>query len=103
MRTFMKSTPQSTRPVSLTALIFILCGLSVSGAVSADAGSRVVLNGHISGAVASARALGRESANRTISFAITLPLRNQSELQNLLRGLYDPNDPRYGLYLTPEQ
>lgn len=37
-----------------------------------------------------------------ISLVFALPLRNLSELDDLLNHLYDPNDPQYGHYLTPK-
>lgn len=60
-----------------------------------------ILPGHIPNAVRSARLLGRCAATEPVSLAIALPVRNQSELNNLLGRLYDPTDPLYGAYLTP--
>src|SRR5579871_145269 len=64
-------------------------------------GKTVVLAGHLPSALPSARSLDHVQANQPISFAITLPLRRQAELTDLLQRLQDPNDPQYGQYLTP--
>ncbi len=42
-------------------------------------------------------------SSEPVTLALTLPLRRQAELADLLRGLSDPADPRYGQFLTPEQ
>ncbi len=67
-----------------------------------DAGA-LALPGHVPAAVARAQAVSRLDGSRPVSLALTLPLRNQSELSDLLRRLYDPGDPLYGRYLSPEQ
>jgi subtilase family serine protease len=62
------------------------------------------LAGHVPYAVlAHSRLLGRVDAAQTIGLALTLPLRNQPDLDDLLTRLYTPGDPLYGQYLTPEQ
>jgi subtilase family serine protease len=43
------------------------------------------------------------SKNQRMSLAIILPLRNQSELTNLLRRLYDPSSPDYRHFLSVAQ
>ena len=42
-------------------------------------------------------------AETEISMVFALPLRNQQELDDLLIRLYDPDDPLYGQYLTPQE
>lgn len=49
------------------------------------------------------KAVGRLPKSQRLSLAITLKLRNQEELQSLLRDLYDPASPIYRHYLTVEQ
>lgn len=61
------------------------------------------LMGHIPRAVSQAQAVSTLEPTRTLPMALTLPLRNQDELADLLRGLTDPNDARYGQYLTPQE
>jgi len=63
----------------------------------------VPLLGHLPVGIARAHPLRQLDANEPIRFAIALPLRNQAALDDLLRRLYDPNDPAYGHFLTPDQ
>jgi len=46
---------------------------------------------------------GSVDPKESVDLALTLPLRNQAQLDALLVRLYDPNDPLYRQYLTPEQ
>ena len=50
-----------------------------------------------------ARSLGPLSATQTLNLVITLPLRNQDQLDQLLQNLYDPTSPSYRQFLTVEQ
>jgi hypothetical protein len=47
--------------------------------------------------------IGRMPASQQLSLAITLPLRNQEQLQTLLQQLEDPTSPNYHQYLTVAQ
>lgn len=86
------------RPGTLSSLI-ILMGTSLS----AQAQAPIRLPGHAPAAVATARALGRVAAQEPIHLALTLPLRDQADLDDLLARLYNPSDPLYGQYLTSAQ
>jgi subtilase family serine protease len=77
-----------------------LTGTSIGGT---SIGGATVLRGHIPGLVAQSQVVGRLDSSQTLSLALTLPLRNQVGLSDLLQRLYDPTDPQYGHYLTPEQ
>ena len=62
------------------------------------------LPGHIpAAALASARKVSALDARQPLSLALTLPLHHQAELDDLLRGLSDPQDPRFGQFLTPDE
>ena len=50
-----------------------------------------------------AKALGELPASQTLRIVITLPLRNQQQLDNLLADLYNPASPSYHHFLTVEQ
>jgi kumamolisin len=64
----------------------------------------VLISGHIpTHALATAKHLGRVAPTERLSLALTLPLRNQAALDDLLKRLYDPNDPLHGKYLTTQQ
>ncbi|MGA2572369.1 MAG: S53 family serine peptidase, partial [Terracidiphilus sp.] len=51
----------------------------------------------------SARPMGRLASGQTMNLVITLPLRNQDQLDQLLKDLYDPASPSYRQFLTVEQ
>lgn len=51
----------------------------------------------------SARPMGHLATNQTLNLAITLPLRNEDQLDQLLGELYDPSSPNYRHFLTVEQ
>ena len=46
---------------------------------------------------------GRLAASQSLHLVITLPLRNEDQLDQLLRDLYDPSSPSYRQFLTVEQ
>ncbi|GFO67347.1 hypothetical protein GMLC_09260 [Geomonas limicola] len=72
--------------------------------VLASQGSMHRLHDHVpSNALAKARWLSRMPAASEVSLVFSLPLRNQQELDQLLKHLYDPNDPQHGKYLTPQE
>ncbi|MGI4789101.1 MAG: protease pro-enzyme activation domain-containing protein [Janthinobacterium lividum] len=77
-------------------------GASQSAAVQNTVGPR--LAGHVPTAVvAHSHLLGRVVSTETIGLALTLPLRNQAALSDLLTRLYTPGDPLYGQYLTSDE
>jgi kumamolisin len=59
-------------------------------------------NARVRAALAASTLLGPQDANATTQLALVLPLRNQAQLKDLLHRLYDPTDPLYGHYLTPQ-
>jgi subtilase family serine protease len=61
------------------------------------------LRGHIPEAAKRLTSIGRENGSDRLKLAFGLPLRNQEELTNLLREIYDPTSPNYHHYLTPEE
>lgn len=63
------------------------------------------LHQHVPPIVRSGQAdfVGKLPAAQTVDMAITLPLRNQPGLTNLLKDLYDPTSPRYRQFLTVEE
>src|ERR1700733_13345581 len=65
--------------------------------------ARQWLSGHVPAATARLTPLGRLEADRQLSLAVGLPLRNREGLTNLLQRIYDPASPDYHHYLTPAQ
>jgi uncharacterized repeat protein (TIGR01451 family) len=67
------------------------------------AAQRQFLKGHVPAAVNNTLPVGDLPASTRLNLAIGLPLRNRETLTNLLQELYDPADPHYHHYLTPDQ
>ncbi|HET6385052.1 MAG TPA: protease pro-enzyme activation domain-containing protein [Armatimonadota bacterium] len=65
--------------------------------------ARVRLPGYGPNQVAGAHYMGQTDPTQPLQLALTLPLRNQPELHDLIRRLYNPLDPLYGHYLTPDE
>ena len=77
--------------------------LFVSSAPLARSADRQVLQGHVPAAVAESRLVGHLPATTRMNLGIGLPLRNQDQLQVLLREIADPGSPSYRQYLTSAQ
>ncbi|MFZ0732166.1 MAG: S53 family serine peptidase [Candidatus Sulfotelmatobacter sp.] len=70
-------------------------------ASSATAQQRQALQTHL--AVPGAQLVGRLPSTKKLGLAISLPLRNQEQLDSLLQELYDPTSPNYRKFLTAEE
>ena len=78
----------------------------LSGALAIGQGAapgRIILHGHVPAATARLTPNGRLPATHQLHLAIGLPLRNQSELDDLLRQLYDPTSPNFHQFITPPE
>jgi subtilase family serine protease len=73
-------------------------------AISAEA-QRAVMTSHVPEVVASkiAPVVGHLSSQKRLSLAISLPLRNQAELEDLLAQIYDPQSLSYHQYLSVQE
>jgi uncharacterized repeat protein (TIGR01451 family) len=86
----------------LTSFLGALCLLgAVFTGLAAE--PRQFLHGHVPAAVAHLTPLGLLPATNELHLAISLPLRNEDELNKLLQEIYDPASTNYHRYLTPEQ
>jgi len=74
-------------------------------ATPAPAAERQLLPGHVPAAVATfnLQTVDRLPATNRLHLGISLPLRNNEALGQLLKGIYDPASPNFHRYLTPEQ
>lgn len=72
---------------------------------NARAAERQVLRGHVVRAVTELNLLpvGTLASSTNLDLAISLPLRNQEALTNLLQQEYAPTSPQYHHWLTPKQ
>jgi subtilase family serine protease len=66
---------------------------------------RPTMTSHVPEEVASGVAplVGHLAGEGRLSLAISLPLRNQAELDDLLQQLYDPQSPSYHKYLSVQE
>jgi Pro-kumamolisin, activation domain/Domain of unknown function (DUF5011)/Immunoglobulin I-set domain/Cadherin-like domain len=85
------------RKAATWGLGLILC--SALTGLGADT-SRLILPGHVPKAVARLAPTGLFPTTNTLNLAIGLPLRNQKELGELIRQLYDPGSTHYHQYLS---
>jgi subtilase family serine protease len=87
-------------PYILAILAFVSAGGAVCEAQSLTPMTRhvreVTLNGQ-------ARLVGHLPAGQVMRLVLVLPLRNQAELDNFLRGLYDPSSASYRQFLTVDK
>ncbi|MGA7884131.1 MAG: protease pro-enzyme activation domain-containing protein [Acidobacteriaceae bacterium] len=72
---------------------------------TASAQIQTPITHHLRAAVANgqAKVVGHLPANQTLRLVLVLPLRNQTELDNLLQDLYNPSSPSYHHFLTVDQ
>jgi len=87
-----------------TSLLTILAVVSIVNIVC-QAQSRRPSTVHVREAVVSGRApmVGRVPATQSMRLVLVLPLRNQTELESLLKDLYDPSSASYRTFLTVEE
>jgi subtilase family serine protease len=80
-----------------TAALFVMLGTVAQ--------AQTLMTRHVRQATASgeAKLLGTLPATQTMRLTLTLPLRNQAELDEFLKNLYEPGSPSYRQFLTVEQ
>lgn len=83
--------------------LLALAGFSGASSGAQDGSGLLRLPGHVPDARFAARVAGEVAPGEPIPLAVTLPLRHPRELQTLLLRLYDPRDPLYGHFLSPDE
>jgi subtilase family serine protease len=94
------------RKLGITCVAFIFVSISVlSSAFIAQArqNSPYVLTNQTVPLVSHAQLVGKANAQQQLKLSIGLQLRNQQELQTLLREMYTPHSPVYHHFLSPQQ
>jgi subtilase family serine protease len=82
------------------SILFIVLALPYA---AAQADGLTPLTGHVPvGAMARAIHLGREASSEPVQMSVGLTLRNQGQLNDLIKKLYDPNDPLFHQFLSVE-
>src|SRR5271156_3641640 len=94
------------KKISAVTLQQLAAGLCTSAlffaAATAQAEQRPTMTSHVPIAVASGVAplVGHLPSTQRLGLAISLPLRNQAQLDDLLREIYDPQSPSFHKYLS---
>ena len=91
------------RLLDRTTIVRLTALLCLSLTSPARAAGAQLIQGVVPAAVARLSPVGRLAASERLNLAIGLPLRNQEELNALLKQLYDPASTNYHHYLNPEQ
>ncbi|MGA3007876.1 MAG: protease pro-enzyme activation domain-containing protein, partial [Opitutaceae bacterium] len=82
----------------------LLIGVAVlMGALRADAAALQTVHGHRPAIFSQLKPIGPLDKTQELNLAITLPLRNQAGLTQLLQQISDPQSPHYRHYLTAAQ
>jgi subtilase family serine protease len=89
----------------LRYLSALICGCSFVISAQAQQHRALTMTTHVPAVVADGTAplVGHLPATQKISLAISLPLRNESELKGLLQRIYDPQSASYHHYLSVEE
>src|SRR5262245_19152531 len=77
--------------------------IAVTLANPAFAQNSKTLHGHVVPPTRGLNSLGALPETDRLSLVLGVPLRNQAELENLLRDLHDPASSRFHQWLTPEE
>jgi subtilase family serine protease len=95
------------RKLLFILLAFLLAGASLVAAhlTLAHAGSdqRALLSAQLAPQIRTARLLRAADPQQSLNLSIALRLRNETQADNLLAAIYDPQSPQYHRYLTPGQ
>jgi subtilase family serine protease len=97
------------KKASHSRLQFLAAALCAStfffAAAAAQADPRPAMTTHVPEAVTSGVAplVGHLPGTQRLSLAISLPLRSEAELDDLLQQLYDPQSPSYHQYLSAQE
>jgi subtilase family serine protease len=86
-----------------SAAVSLLCASSLF--LAASQAEQRTLTTHVPAAVSAGIAplVGHVPSDQRLSLAISLPLRNQTELDDLLQRLYDPQSPGFHQYLSVQE
>src|SRR6266705_3392989 len=94
------------RNVSFVVASLMLIAVSLLAmrvVVRADQNSRTLLSGHAVPLIQQAHLVQNSNPTQQLNLSIGMRLRNSSDLDSLLSGIYDPNSSQYHHYLTPDQ
>jgi subtilase family serine protease len=89
----------------LSVFVLALAAIVSSAAIASQAQTQSLMTRHVRDEVASgvAPAIGRLPANQSMRIVLVLPRRNQAELDQFLKDVYDRSSSSYRQFLTVEQ
>lgn len=89
----------------ISQFLALLAGLGLAGlsATNSSAAPAQTVAHSLPAAVSHSTSLGSLPTTNRLNLAISLPLRNQAALTQLLQHLYDPKSPQFHHFLTPAQ
>ncbi|HXL72644.1 MAG TPA: protease pro-enzyme activation domain-containing protein, partial [bacterium] len=85
------------------SFLFLTCFVLMGWSGPVQAAGRQQLSGHVPIEAAQAPLIGDMPDSVKMNLAIGLPLRNPSELQDLLKKIYDPHSAQYHHFITPDE
>jgi subtilase family serine protease len=96
---------QITRLGTVFRRLFATLLIALFLPISARAQGPLPLTKHVRDVVAQGQAglVGRLPATQSLRLTIALPLRNQTQLQQLLQSIYDPQSPSYHHFLSVQE
>lgn len=92
--------------LGIAVVVLVVVGvsfLSVRLIAQARQDQRIPIDGQTVSLVKHAQMLGAANGDQQLNLSIGLHPRNQQELENLLRNLYDPRSLMYHHFLTPQE
>ena len=94
--------------LAFTATLCFLAGCNSGITVSQTSGGRPTsstysIPGQISRLQKASTDVGSYDQSATVQLSVSLPLRNQAKLHDMLSKIYDPTSPQYHQFLTAEQ
>jgi subtilase family serine protease len=94
---------QTLETVRWAAMLWLVVAMMVT--ITAQAESHLTMTRHVPEAVSSGKAqlVGQLPATQRLSLAISLPLRNENGLNDLLQQIYDPHSASYRHYLSVQE
>ena len=104
VESYMKHTLVGKLGITFVAFIIVsISVLSFTFVAQARQDSPFVLTNQSVPLVSHAHLVGEANAQQQLNLSIGLQLRNQQELQSLLREMYTPHSPSYHHFLSPQQ
>ncbi len=89
----------------LSVFLFAIAAMVSGLNLASQAQSQALLTRHVRNVTINGQtpSVGRLPANQTLHIDIVLPIRDQADLDNFLREVYNPSDPSYRHFLTPSE